>query len=120
VTGRVAKFSVAPVLPTGLALDSTTGVISGLPSELAVEAAYVVTACNEAGEMSMQVTLAVVVPAPVSCSYPHSSSSYTVGDNVSMEPQLEGCMGCSFSVKPKLPEGLVLDKACGVISGSPS
>jgi len=109
VTGRVAKFSVAPVLPTGLALDSTT-----------VEAAYVVTACNEAGETSTQVTLAVAVPAPVSFSYPHSSSSYTFGDVVSMEPQLEGCMGCSFSVKPKLPEGLVLDKTCGVISGSPS
>ncbi|CAE7804497.1 Tmod2 [Symbiodinium sp. CCMP2592] len=58
-------------------------------------------------------------PAPQSLTYPTASSSYTVGDPMSIEPDLEGSDGGTFAVEPSLPEGLALDPATSVISGQP-
>lgn len=59
--GAVTSYSVAPALPTGLSLNTTTGVISGTPSSVAVTATYTVTASNASGETT--VTLSITVNA---------------------------------------------------------
>jgi len=102
-----------------LHLDEATGEISGTPSVAAGEACYVITASNEAGETSSELTFSVVLPPPAELMYPDVSSSYAVGEPATVEPQLEGCVGCSFAVEPALPEGMELDAKTGVISGSP-
>ena len=49
VVGTVKSYSVSPALPAGLSLSTTTGVISGTPTSVAVKANYTVKASNAAG-----------------------------------------------------------------------
>ncbi len=57
--GAPTGFQVAPALPSGLAIDAATGLISGTPDGPAAKADYVVTAANPAG--STQATVAIEV-----------------------------------------------------------
>jgi len=59
VTGTVASYSVAPALPAGLALDASTGRISGTPTAAERERAYTVTASNATGNTTFALTLSV-------------------------------------------------------------
>ncbi len=63
VTGTVDSFTIDPALPAGLALDRTTGVISGAPSEGAAETEYMVTAWNRGGSCTVVLTMSVAADA---------------------------------------------------------
>lgn len=62
--GAVVSYSVQPALPAGLALDGTSGVISGTPSALAPCATSVVRATNSGGSTSTALEVCVVSPPP--------------------------------------------------------
>ncbi len=63
--GTILAYAVAPALPTGLSLDTTTGVISGTPTTATASATYVVTGTNLSGNTTAAVILAVVAqPSP--------------------------------------------------------
>jgi YVTN family beta-propeller protein len=59
VTGTVTSYVVSPALPAGLALNSSTGVISGTPTTVTPAATYTVTASNSAGNTSFGLNLSV-------------------------------------------------------------
>jgi hypothetical protein len=59
VTGSVSTYTVSPVLPAGLTLDGSAGVISGTPSALAASATYTVTASNVTGSTTFGLSLRV-------------------------------------------------------------
>ncbi len=61
--GVVTTYSVAPSLPAGLALNASTGVISGTPMALA-DSAYVVSATNSGGSTSSILSIKTTPPAP--------------------------------------------------------
>merc|ERR1719329_1693632 len=52
--GACCTFSVDPPLPAGLALDATTGAITGSPTEAADSATYTITATNPSGSTSVE------------------------------------------------------------------
>jgi hypothetical protein len=69
-------FSVAPALPTGLTLNTATGVISGLPSAATAAANYVVTATNSEGT-SLD-TISITVTAATEANYSAWTGTKTV------------------------------------------
>jgi len=52
VTGVVDEFAIEPDLPEGMNLDATTGIISGIPSELLEPSLFTITAANNGGTTS--------------------------------------------------------------------
>ena len=57
--GAVSYYTVSPELPSGLSLNSTTGQISGTPTELLSTSSFTFTAHNLAGSSSVEFLLAV-------------------------------------------------------------
>lgn len=64
-SGTVTSFSVAPALPAGLALNTSTGAISGTPTAGAAPADYTVTATGPGGSTTAKLRLAVQPAAKV-------------------------------------------------------
>ncbi len=63
--GAVTAYSVSPVLPTGLSLNATTGIISGTPATATPQNSYTVTATNGGGSTTatLTITTAKLVPS---------------------------------------------------------
>lgn len=57
--GTPNLYEVQPALPSGLAIDPNTGVISGVPTTQTPLASYTVTASNAAGSIDAQVNVEV-------------------------------------------------------------
>jgi len=57
--GAAIAYSVSPALPSGLALDGTTGIISGTPAAASAAKTYVVSATNLAGTATASLTILV-------------------------------------------------------------
>ena len=64
VTGSATSWSVSPTLPIGLVFNSSTGVISGTPTQPTASASYAITATNVAGSAVFNLTIAVTAPPP--------------------------------------------------------
>jgi len=57
--GAVASYSVAPALPAGLSLNSSTGSITGTPTAVSPVAVYLVTATNGGGNTTTSLSITV-------------------------------------------------------------
>lgn len=62
VTGTATTWSVAPALPAGISLNTSTGVITGTPTAVAAQAAYTITAANATGSTTFSLSLKVDPP----------------------------------------------------------
>lgn len=133
--GAVSRYSVSPSLPAGLALSTSTGIISGTPIEPSAAATYTVTGFaqgvplsdpNNPGNAKEPLTIsvadaAVVPPPPANLSYAHPWAVYGQGEVI--EPNVafhEGGDVDRYTVQPQLPAGLRIDPSNGDIVGAPS
>jgi hypothetical protein len=58
VTGDVTSYSVSPALPSGLSLNTSTGVITGTPvDEIVTSATYIITASNSGGSTTCDLVI---------------------------------------------------------------
>ncbi|MFM1971880.1 MAG: hypothetical protein RL185_562, partial [Bacteroidota bacterium] len=60
--GVIASYSVYPSLPAGLSMSTTTGIISGTPTEGTVQTDYVITGTNTGGTITSTVSIYVQGP----------------------------------------------------------
>ena len=121
--GAVASYSVSPALPAGLALNTTTGVVSGTPTAVEAVASYTVMATNTAGSTTASLTITVnaAVVAPTGLTYTTNPAVYTNGVAITPNtPSSGGGAVASYSVSPALPAGLALNTTTGVVSGTPT
>jgi hypothetical protein len=122
VVGNVSSYAVSPALPAGLILNTSTGAISGIPTQVAAKADYTIEASNLAGSTTATVSIAVMAAAataPFDLAYP-APLTLVVGTKIaSLTPTVVGQV-TSYSVNPALPAGLSLNTASGVISGTPT
>lgn len=80
-------FSVSPALPTGLAIDANTGVISGTPTTPTAAALYTVTATNALGSATFDVsfTVSAVFAALNAITFDGVDESIEVADSTSWD-----------------------------------
>ena len=120
VTGSVTNFSVTPTLPAGMAINTTTGVISGTPTAVSAKANYTVTASNAGGATTTVLQIAVTLTAPDKLVYPQTTINATAGVGIQPDiPSVEGVV-TAYSVNPALPPGLSVDTTTGAITGTPT
>ncbi|CAG2139667.1 kelch repeat-containing protein [Cupriavidus numazuensis] len=120
--GEITQYSIAPPLPPGLAMDSQTGVITGIPTTAAPSAVYTVTGTNSVDSVQTQLTIEVRAQAapPAGLVYRDPMPEYIIGEPVVYnEPVYSGAEATEFSISPALPAGLSLNTQTGEISGTP-
>lgn len=115
----VTGYTIDKSLPNGLIFDSTTGIISGTPTDPSPATIYTITGYNEGGNYSTTVTITVILPVPV-ITYP-TPEVYTVNTPITpLVPTNTGGAAASYAVDQPLPAGLTLDPVTGIISGTPT
>ena len=117
----MTSYSVSPALPAGLSLNTSTGVIGGLPTAVTAAANYTVTASNSGGSTTVSVRITVNDVPPGTFVYATNPAVYTKGTAITPNaPSNGGGTVTSYSVAPALPAGLSLNTTTGVISGTPT
>jgi hypothetical protein len=57
--GGATSYSVSPALPSGVSLNTSTGVITGAPTQSSAFANYTVTASNATGNTQTQISIVI-------------------------------------------------------------
>lgn len=97
--GAVDSYVIEPHLPPGLSLNTSTGVISGIPTADSETASYTVTARNSRGETTAVVTVTV---SPQTFTTTGSMAAARIGHTATMLPDrrvlIAGGRGASGTV----------------------
>lgn len=118
--GAPTRFRVSPALPTGLVLDSVTGVLRGTPQQSAPTRVYTISASNSAGETSAQVTFEVREVALAGLDYGGATLPLAIGVHERLAPQFASGRAARFEVVAGvLPAGVTLDPTSGALAGTP-
>jgi hypothetical protein len=84
VTGTVNSYSVSPALPAGLNLNTSTGLISGTPSDISSSIPYIITARNSYGSINYNINIGVyhgTVSMPSGLLKTGQTNVYQTGDD---------------------------------------
>ena len=112
------RFSISPPLPSGFQFDTSTGIISGVNNNPLNNRQYFITGNNKGGGVaSTTLTLTIIPIDPQSLSYGSATLTFFVGMYASFSPVSLGYIE-NFSFTGNLPNGINLNLANGVISGS--
>lgn len=118
-TVDAANFTILPALPSGIAINSTTGEVTGTPDVAISQTVFTVKAENSAGSSTVSFTLTVILTAPVLS--PNVDITLPIGAMATINgPGNSGGRVASFTISPNLPAGLVLNTSSGVITGTPT
>jgi hypothetical protein len=125
--GVVTTYSYSGTLTPGLALNTSTGIISGNPSQVG-SSTIQLTGANSTGTSSA-VTLTIVIQAvaanPPAISWPGGvTGQYTayVGTAFTADSPANSntADSAAFAIAPGLPAGLTINVTTGVVSGTAS
>jgi len=113
---RPGTWSVTGNLPTGLSLNTATGVISGTPVEFGIfDVAVKIT--NTCGEDIKDITIFTCAKPTITSG---SSMEFVMGEVGEAQLTSSGTQGVWSISGGSLPEGLTLNGETGVVSGTPA
>ena len=117
-TGGAATYSIDPLAPAGMSLNTSTGALSGNPSTIKSITTYTVTARNALGSASQEFLLTVNVKVPV---FTLSLSIQTVAQGSAAGFTVSSTGGAAtYSIDPLAPAGMSFNTSTGQLSGNPS
>jgi uncharacterized delta-60 repeat protein len=118
--GTIASYAISPAAPAGLTFNTTTGLLSGTPTEVAASTAYTVTATNTSGTAQRTFTLTV---GPIAPAFTLSSSSESKTVNTVITGYTISSTGgtiASYAISPAAPTGLTFNTTTGLLTGTPT
>jgi subtilisin-like proprotein convertase family protein len=117
----VVRYAVTPKLPSGLSMNSITGLISGTPLAPTPATPYTITATNPDGSSTTSLSITVIDIAPSALTYSSNPATYRIDQAITLNaPTNSGGAVVSYAVSPALPAGLALNTTTGIISGTPT
>lgn len=118
VTGT-PTFTVSPALPAGLAISSSTGVISGTPTTSQAATSYTITATGStSGSATSTVNISIAGITPLNQTIRAVKSQAISASTAFTAVSFVGAV--SYSLSGNLPTGLSFSTSTGVISGTPT
>lgn len=119
ISGAIT-YSVSPTLPLGLVISSTTGVISGTPTETKALTTYSITASGATSGVAVSTVSMNIVGVGLSPTTQIAVLGRVGSTSSSQSLAKTGFVGSvSFAVSPNLPAGYSLNTTTGVIEGTP-
>ncbi len=122
ITGCTTKISTNP-LPIWANLNSSTCVLSGIPTERLTPTTFTILATNTAGQSMDALVTFSVVDVPVVSFLGTSLAARSLGQAVAITPTTLDPRGADITncaASPTLPEGLSLSPTLCTISGTPT
>ena len=113
-------YSVSPDLPTGLAMASGTGAITGTPTVTSSATTYTVTV-TDANSATASVTFSLTINDAVVATQAVATKTLSANVAATAFTPVTGTGGTgtlAYSVSPTLPAGLDIDEDTGEISGT--
>ncbi len=118
--GAVASYSISPSAPAGLTFNTSTGLLSGTPTEVASSTIFTITGSNASGSATATFELTVVLGPPIFAISVASESAATGSSIAGYSIASTGGVVASYSISPAAPAGLTFDTSTGLLSGTPT
>ena len=117
--GAIASYSISPAAPAGLTFNTSTGLLTGTPTVVAVETTYTITATNATGSAAKTFALTVAPTAPA---FTLSSATETRTVNTAATGFTINSTGgaiASFAINAT-PPGMSFNTTTGALTGTPN
>ena len=101
--GTIASYAISPAAPAGLTFNTTTGLLSGTPTEVAASTAYTITATNATSSTTQTFTLTVTA-VPVAPNNADNSAAQAAQAEAARRANEQRQMGDLSSVLPLINE----------------
>ena len=118
--GAVASYSISPSAPAGLTFNTSTGLLTGTPTNVVSSTTYTITGTNATGSASSTFDLTVVLSAPAFTISVAAESAATSSSIVGYSVTSTGGAVASYSISPSAPAGLTFNTSTGLLSGTPT
>ncbi len=116
-------YSIAPALPTGLTINSSTGFISGTPVQVKSTTVYTVTVTDQFGQAGSANFNLSVTGVPIFATTVVPTQTVIVGTAVTPFIPISvtgGSGSVTYSLNQPLPQGMTFNTSTGQISGTPT
>ena len=118
-TGGVADlYSIAPTITNNLSFSTETGTISGMPTNVATNVVWTITASNVTGTDSATIEITVNPQAPNIAFLPANITT-VVGTYIDISATNTGGVA-TYSISPAIANNLSFNTETGSISGTPT
>jgi hypothetical protein len=117
--GAISSYSISPAAPAGLTFNTSTGLLTGTPTVVAVETTYTITATNATGSAAKTFALTVAPTAPA---FTLSSATETRTVNTAATGFTINSTGgaiASFAINAT-PPGMSFNTTTGALTGTPN